>query len=44
MTNAYEEYMKQVAQPMRQELTDAGFKELTTKEEVWINFLLLTFS
>ena len=34
MTNAYEEYMKQVAQPMRQELTGAGFKELTTKEEV----------
>ncbi|WP_050615326.1 BrxA/BrxB family bacilliredoxin [Bacillus testis] len=34
MSNAYEEYMKQVAQPMRQELTNAGFEELTTAEEV----------
>ncbi|QHE50640.1 BrxA/BrxB family bacilliredoxin [Pontibacillus sp. HMF3514] len=32
--NAYEEYMKQVTQPMRDELTNAGFKELTTPEEV----------
>jgi len=32
--NAYEEYMKQVAMPMRQELTNAGFAELTTGEEV----------
>lgn len=32
--NAYEEYMKQMAQPMRDELTHAGFKELTTPEEV----------
>ncbi|WP_085506431.1 BrxA/BrxB family bacilliredoxin [Thalassobacillus devorans] len=32
--NAYEEYMKQMAQPMRDELTNAGFKELTTPEEV----------
>lgn len=32
--NAYEEYMKQVAQPMRDELTGAGFTELTTPEEV----------
>ncbi|MFS0781507.1 BrxA/BrxB family bacilliredoxin [Bacillus sp. 1P06AnD] len=34
MSNAYEEYMKQVAQPMRQELTNAGFKELTSADEV----------
>ncbi|MFC0188718.1 BrxA/BrxB family bacilliredoxin [Fictibacillus aquaticus] len=32
--NAYEEYMKQMARPMREELTRAGFKELTTAEEV----------
>ncbi|MEQ6376681.1 BrxA/BrxB family bacilliredoxin [Bacillaceae bacterium S4-13-58] len=32
--NAYEEYMKQMAQPMRDELTNAGFEELTTPEEV----------
>lgn len=32
--NAYEEYMKQMAQPMRDELTNAGFKELTTPEQV----------
>ncbi len=32
--NAYEEYMKQMAQPMRDELTNAGFKELTNTEEV----------
>lgn len=32
--NAYEEYMKQIVQPMRSELTDAGFKELRTPEEV----------
>lgn len=32
--NAYEEYMRQVAMPMRQELTNAGFAELTTGEEV----------
>ncbi|EIT86818.1 hypothetical protein A374_04569 [Fictibacillus macauensis ZFHKF-1] len=32
--NAYEEYMKQMAQPMRDELTNAGFQELTTPEEV----------
>ncbi|GGD21823.1 BrxA/BrxB family bacilliredoxin [Pontibacillus salipaludis] len=32
--NPYEEYMKQVAQPMRDELTGAGFTELTTPEEV----------
>ncbi len=34
MTNAYEEYMRQVVLPMRKELTDAGFQELRTKEEV----------
>ncbi|MDN4073244.1 BrxA/BrxB family bacilliredoxin [Fictibacillus terranigra] len=32
--NAYEEYMRQMAQPMRNELTNAGFTELTTSEEV----------
>ncbi|WP_377889090.1 BrxA/BrxB family bacilliredoxin [Alkalihalobacillus sp. R86527] len=32
--NPYEEYMKQMAQPMRDELTSAGFEELTTAEEV----------
>lgn len=32
--NAYDEYMKQVVKPMRSELTDAGFKELTTPDEV----------
>ncbi|MCM3766652.1 BrxA/BrxB family bacilliredoxin [Neobacillus niacini] len=34
MSNAYEEYMKQIIQPMRAELTRAGFAELTTAEEV----------
>lgn len=28
--NAYDEYMKQVVRPMRAELTEAGFTELTT--------------
>ncbi|MFC5541441.1 MAG: BrxA/BrxB family bacilliredoxin [Bacilli bacterium] len=32
--NAYEEYMKAIVQPMRQELVDAGFTELTTADEV----------
>ena len=32
--NAYDEYMKQVVKPMRSELTDAGFKELLTPEDV----------
>ncbi|GGM35978.1 UPF0403 protein YphP [Paraliobacillus quinghaiensis] len=32
--NAYEEYMKQITQPMRDELTTAGFTELTTPEQV----------
>ena len=31
---AYDEYMKQMVKPMRAELTDAGFKELTSPEEV----------
>ena len=34
MTNAYEEYMRQMVKPMRDELTNAGFQELTTAEEV----------
>ena len=32
--NAYDEYMKEVVKPMRRELTDAGFTELTTEEQV----------
>ncbi|WP_138418442.1 BrxA/BrxB family bacilliredoxin [Aquibacillus sediminis] len=32
--NPYEQYMKEVSQPMRDELTNAGFSELTTPEEV----------
>lgn len=34
MSMAYEEYMRQLVVPMRQELTSAGFQELTTEEEV----------
>ena len=34
MSMAYEEYMRQVVIPMREELTSAGFKELTTEEQV----------
>ncbi|WP_316569869.1 BrxA/BrxB family bacilliredoxin [Neobacillus sp. YIM B06451] len=34
MSMAYEEYMRQMVQPMREELTNAGFKELKTPEEV----------
>ncbi|MCH6269227.1 BrxA/BrxB family bacilliredoxin [Neobacillus citreus] len=34
MSNAYEEYMRQMVMPMRQELTTAGFAELTTAEDV----------
>lgn len=34
MSMAYEEYMRQLVVPMRRELTDAGFQELTTAEEV----------
>jgi putative YphP/YqiW family bacilliredoxin len=32
--DAYMNQMKQMVQPMRDELTDSGFKELTTVEEV----------
>lgn len=32
--NAYDEYMKGIVIPMRKELTDHGFKELQTAEEV----------
>ncbi|PYF05195.1 putative YphP/YqiW family bacilliredoxin [Ureibacillus chungkukjangi] len=32
--NAYDEYMKGIVQPMRQELVDAGFTELTTPDAV----------
>lgn len=34
MSMAYEEYMKQMVQPMRQELVNAGFDELLTAEDV----------
>lgn len=34
MVNAYEEYMKQVIQPMRDDLTSVGFTELRTSDEV----------
>ncbi|HZH60401.1 MAG TPA: BrxA/BrxB family bacilliredoxin [Metabacillus sp.] len=34
MSMAYEEYMRQMVKPMRAELTNAGFEELTTEEEV----------
>jgi len=34
MSMAYEEYMKQIVKPMREELTNAGFLELRTPEEV----------
>lgn len=34
MSLAYEEYMKQMVKPMREELTRAGFTELTTADEV----------
>lgn len=34
MSMAYDEYMKQVVKPMRTELTNAGFNELTSGEEV----------
>ena len=32
--NPYEAYMKEISQPMRDELTNAGFTELTTPEDV----------
>ncbi|PLR98910.1 BrxA/BrxB family bacilliredoxin [Bacillus sp. T33-2] len=34
MSMAYEEYMRQMVKPMREELVRAGFEELTTAEEV----------
>ncbi|KQL53765.1 hypothetical protein AN964_09805 [Heyndrickxia shackletonii] len=34
MSMAYEEYMKQIVKPMREELVHANFTELTTAEEV----------
>lgn len=34
MSMAYEEYMKQVVLPMRKELVNAGFNELTTADQV----------
>lgn len=34
MSMAYEEYMKQIVKPMRAELTNAGFEELTTEDDV----------
>jgi putative YphP/YqiW family bacilliredoxin len=34
MSSAYEQYMKQIIQPMREELVRVGFNELLTVEEV----------
>ncbi|WP_226530516.1 BrxA/BrxB family bacilliredoxin [Metabacillus niabensis] len=34
MSMAYEEYMRQMVKPMRAELTNAGFEELTSEEDV----------
>ncbi|MEK3990890.1 MULTISPECIES: BrxA/BrxB family bacilliredoxin [Robertmurraya] len=34
MSMAYEEYMRQMVKPMREELVHAGFEELQTEEEV----------
>ncbi|KLR73174.1 hypothetical protein ABH20_12790 [Geobacillus sp. T6] len=34
MSMAYEDYMRQLVQPMRDELARAGFRELRTSEEV----------
>ena len=34
MSMAYDEYMKQVVKPMRAELTQAGFEELLTEDDV----------
>lgn len=42
--NAYDEYMKGIVTPMREELTNAGFTELTTAEEVGAAFQNLTGS
>lgn len=41
MTNAYDEYMRQVTQPMRDQLENAGFKQLQSEEEVH-NFMETT--
>jgi len=38
MSMAYEEYMRQMVQPMRQELVQAGFQELLTPEDV-VNYM-----
>lgn len=32
--NAYEQYMKELAQPMRSELTEQGFESLETPDQV----------
>ena len=32
--NAYDEYMRGIVKPMREELVQSGFTELTTAEEV----------
>ena len=34
MSATYEDYMREIVRPMREELTNAGFKELRTPEEV----------
>lgn len=34
MMNAYDEYMKSIVKPMREELVQSGFTELTTSEAV----------
>src|SRR5690606_12736873 len=34
MMNAYDEYMKSIVKPMREELVQTGFTELTTAEDV----------
>ena len=34
MSMAYEDYMREMVKPMRKELTQAGFKELLSPEEV----------
>jgi putative YphP/YqiW family bacilliredoxin len=34
MSNAYEEYMKRIISPMREELVSVGFKELLSVEDV----------
>ena len=34
MSMAYEEYMKQMVKPMREELVQSGFQELVSAEDV----------